>query len=290
MNRLQQVELNILKEFIKVCKELNLKYYLVCGSALGAVKYKGFIPWDDDIDVALPRKDYEVFISKAQELLPDWCFVQNYHTEKYFHLLGTKLRDKRTTYVEYMCEKLDITHGVFIDVFPLDGYYYDKKDQEKQKKLRFKYEAVRSLRLCYKRFFSRNIKYIRRNTYYLLFKLFGLYGNTSKYIGRFDDFLKKADLETSDIWCNHANSSSEREYANRDQYGDGIDAVFEGLTVRIPEKFDEYLTQKYNDWRVDLPLDQQKGHHYPVIMDLDHPYSDYVVRKAAGTIRIKKSD
>ena len=62
MNQLQQKELEILKVFIDVCKQLDLKYYLVCGSALGAVKYQGFIPWDDDVDVGLFREDYEIFI------------------------------------------------------------------------------------------------------------------------------------------------------------------------------------------------------------------------------------
>ena len=82
MTKLQAKELEILIQFLRICEQCGLTYFLVCGSALGAVKYGGFIPWDDDIDVAMPRKDYEEFCKKAPSLLPDWCFLQNYHTDK----------------------------------------------------------------------------------------------------------------------------------------------------------------------------------------------------------------
>lgn len=76
MTELQEIEVGLLQQFLSICEKLNLTYYLVCGSALGAVKYGGFIPWDDDIDVALPRKDYERFCREAPELLPEWCFCK----------------------------------------------------------------------------------------------------------------------------------------------------------------------------------------------------------------------
>ncbi len=157
VNDLQKTELNILKEFLRVCQLLDLRYYLVCGSALGAVKYRGFIPWDDDIDVALPRADYERFLKEAPALLPQWCFVQNYRTEGRFHLLGTKLRDSRTTYVELMCENLPIHHGVFIDVFPLDERFTEERDQKKLMAQRKKSVAARMGGLQYRRFFSREV-------------------------------------------------------------------------------------------------------------------------------------
>ena len=128
MTELQTVELNLLKELLALCEKLSLRSYLVCGSALGAVKYGGFIPWDDDIDVALPRPDYERFCAEAPAYLPDWCFLQNYRSEPLYYLLGSKLRDSRTTYMEQMAERLPIHHGVFIDVFPLDGKWSSQTD------------------------------------------------------------------------------------------------------------------------------------------------------------------
>jgi len=76
MEELKAVELELLKSFIDCCNRLNLGYYLLGGSMLGAVRHKGFIPWDDDIDVAMKREDYEVFLRNAQKILPDYYFVQ----------------------------------------------------------------------------------------------------------------------------------------------------------------------------------------------------------------------
>ena len=83
MNELQKCQFEILKEFIKVCKENNLQYYLVGGTCLGAVRHKGFIPWDDDIDVAMPRKDFNKFVA-LQDKFPKHLFIQTYKTDKNF--------------------------------------------------------------------------------------------------------------------------------------------------------------------------------------------------------------
>ena len=131
MNDLQQTEFKMLKCFVEICNKLNLKYYLVCGTALGAVKYKGFIPWDDDVDVALPREDYEIFCKEAQRLLPKEYFLQTYKTDKAYPSIFAKIRNSNTTYIEKTIAKLPINHGVYIDVFPLDGYPEDKKSQIK---------------------------------------------------------------------------------------------------------------------------------------------------------------
>ena len=121
MTDLQQTEFEILKEYIAVCERLKLRYYLVCGSCLGAVKYSGFIPWDDDIDVAMPREDYRVFCEKAPLLLPEHLFLQTNESDRNYPNIFAKLRDSRTTYIEKGMAELDIHHGVYIDVFPLDG-------------------------------------------------------------------------------------------------------------------------------------------------------------------------
>lgn len=90
MNELQQAEFALLKAFDQVCAKLGLKYFLVCGSALGAAKYRGFIPWDDDIDVALYREDYEIFCAHAAALLPEHLFVQNDRTDPAFPAIYSK--------------------------------------------------------------------------------------------------------------------------------------------------------------------------------------------------------
>lgn len=131
MNELQKVEFDLLCEAVRIFSDLKLTYYLVCGSALGAIKYGGFIPWDDDMDIALPRDDYEIFIKEAGCRLPDGLFLQNHHTEASFPQIFSKLRNSRTTYIEKSISALPINHGVYIDIFPLDEYPADRGAQRR---------------------------------------------------------------------------------------------------------------------------------------------------------------
>ncbi len=93
--RLRNIELEILQEFQKVCDQLKLQYFCIYGTALGAIRHKGFIPWDDDLDVGMPREDYDIFMEKAQALLPANYFVQNHMVEEEYYLPFGKNQKKR---------------------------------------------------------------------------------------------------------------------------------------------------------------------------------------------------
>ena len=268
MNPLQYAELEILQAFVAACEKLGLKYYLVCGTALGAVKYSGFIPWDDDVDVALPREDYERFLLEAPALLPQQIFVQNYKTDPYFPHIYTKLRNCNTTFIEEGTAHLAMNHGVYIDVFPLDGYPKGKisgKVFELRKKL-FTWKQYCALKG------DKNLKVRLRNQF---FRLLGYHKRTAKTLAKLDSFYKRYPAEASAVWCNHGNWQRSLEYAARTQYGAGTGGVFEGLQVRIPEQYDAYLTQKYGDWRADLPEEKQVSHHLWIVCDVDKPYTYY---------------
>lgn len=280
MNDLQKVEFDMLKEIVRICSELNLTYYLVCGSALGTVKYKGFIPWDDDMDIALPRHDYEIFIKEAQSLLPKNLFLQNYHTEPNFPQIFSKLRNSETTYIEKSVSELSINHGVYIDIFPLDEYPADKAEQQRLERKKRKSYLKLSVIYCSK-------KTGRAALFAYLGKIFCYDRKIRENVEKLEKALSLYKGPHSDILCNHGNWQDKLEYAPREQYGDGTWATFEGLKVRVPEKYDEYLTQKYGDWRAELPPEQQIGHHYAEVIDLNRPYTDYIEKLPNGKIRIK---
>ncbi len=271
MTELQQTELTLFEKFIEVCDRLQLPYFMVCGTALGTVKYQGFIPWDDDIDVGMPREAYEEFIRKAPVYLEAPYFLQNYRSDPNFPAIYSKLRNSDTTYIEKSVAKLDINHGVYIDIFPLDGYPQNPSEQRKleRKKRMYSLQAQTAFDL------PRSIK-ARVLTGFL--KLLGYHRRTAKIMQKYSDLVAGYTIERSSLICNHGNWQGKLEYAPKEQYGEGAYAEFEGLRVRIPERYDEYLTQKYGDWRTELPVEQQIGHHYYEMCDLNRSYTDYVGR------------
>ena len=104
----------------------------MCGGCLiGSVRNKGFVPWDDDIDVAMPRADYEVFLREGRKHLPEHYFLQCLKTDPAYTMNFAKIRDSRTTFVEYAVRKYPMNHGLFIDIFPLDVYPEEEKEQKK---------------------------------------------------------------------------------------------------------------------------------------------------------------
>lgn len=116
----QTEELNILREFRRVCDLLGLRYYLTAGTLLGAVRHQGFIPWDDDIDVAMPKADYELFSRKGYKFLSEEYLFQDYRTEPNFPYYFAKIRKRGTKVVEPILSSIDMAQGIYIDIFPLD--------------------------------------------------------------------------------------------------------------------------------------------------------------------------
>ena len=120
LRQLQLCELEILDEFVRVCEKHGLQYYLVGGTLLGAVRHQGFIPWDDDIDVAMPRKDYDKFAEIAGEELDPRYFYQCPETDPNYFLTYAKIRKNGTEVYEERFKDAKFHKGVFIDIFPLD--------------------------------------------------------------------------------------------------------------------------------------------------------------------------
>ena len=121
IDKVQIVECEIMQVIDSICRKHNLTYFAIGGTALGAVRHQGFIPWDDDIDIGMPRKDYESFLKYAREELPRAYFLQNFFTEKKSPFYFTKIRKNDTKFVEFYLKDEDIHQGIFVDIFPFDN-------------------------------------------------------------------------------------------------------------------------------------------------------------------------
>ena len=118
---LKKIELELLIDFDKICKAHNLRYFLIGGTLLGAVRHKGFIPWDDDIDVGMPRSDYEILMKNAVDWLPKHISLRNWKNTKDYVYQFSKIENNKTILIENKYEHLKSRKGgVYIDVFPFD--------------------------------------------------------------------------------------------------------------------------------------------------------------------------
>lgn len=268
MNDLQKKAFELLKLFVEICEKWDIPYYLVCGSALGAAKYGGFIPWDDDIDVGLLREDYQRFLEVAPQELPEWCFLQNYKTEKDFPHTFTKLRNSNTTFIEEGMANIPMNHGIYLDIFPIDGHPAGRIESLVFLNVKRWNDWIRFSLLNE----TENQK-VRIRTGILRF--FGFHKRVFQAQKRLEKLFRSYPPGQSALWCNYGNWQGKLDYSPRWHYGNGTWAVFEGLRVRIPENYDAYLTQKYGNWREDPPPELQKSHHKDTVIDTKRTYKDY---------------
>ena len=120
LRRLQLVQLELLEELDRVCRKHGIRYLMDGGTMIGAVRHKGFIPWDDDIDVAMLREDYEKFKTVTWDLNSDLYFFQDHTTDSRYRWGYGKLRKKGTSFIRKGQEHIKCQDGVFIDIFPFD--------------------------------------------------------------------------------------------------------------------------------------------------------------------------
>ena len=118
LRKLQLTEIEVLDEIVRICKKHKLQYFLLAGTCLGAVRHSGFIPWDDDIDIGMPREDYEKFLNIALDELDEKYFLQYYKTDENYYLGFAKVRKNNTSFITKGFEKKKGHQGFFVDIFP----------------------------------------------------------------------------------------------------------------------------------------------------------------------------
>ncbi len=238
MNEINQVQLEIFKEFLNVCERLNLKYYMAHGSLLGAIRYNGFFPFDDDIDVLMPRKDYDKLLKDGQQLFSEKYFVQSCESEKEYPLAFSKIRDSETAFIQPVLSNLNVNQGIYIDIFPLD--FYPEKNLT-QKILALK-EKLYSIRI--------NSRMTFENKQPVYKKL--LRGVSVLFCPSWRKTVQKranlyARIKESSLVLSVGGKKKEKGMPS-EWFGKGCVLKFEGLDVVCPSKMEAYMTRIYGDY------------------------------------------
>lgn len=262
LDKLHTCLLNLLKAVDKICRDHNLTYYISDGTMLGAVRHKGFIPWDDDADIFMPRPDYNKFIAHAQEWLPSYYGLADWTVDVNFPYFFARVYDKRTTYL--LKRNFDFLSGVPIDIFPLDGI---SNDCMKRKFHIFRYK------LNIKKLYFSNVQYNGLRKYLLTNGLFKLLSRKIIH-RRIDKLVQKYDYETSPLICNYfacRKSAYVRCFYPHNWFGEPIQVQFEDATLMGIPGYDQYLTLTYHDYmKIPEPKDRRQAHYK--ILDLDKSY------------------
>ena len=263
---IQDKILFILKEFISICEENNLTYYALGGTLLGAVRHKGFIPWDDDIDIGMPREDYEKFKKVAPDLLPSNYKFLNEDTPGYKKAFSVIRDDSTKIIMNYSKEEL--VESLWIDVFPLDGMPSNKL---KKKIHSFRYLYTRMM-VQLSQFNSLvNQKKENRPLTEKVIIGFAHAVNIEKIISftwaqkKYLQTIKKYSFNEA-FAGNYTGAYKLREIVPSDYFGQPVLLQFEDLKLSCPHKFREYLTAIYGADYMQLPPEEKRVfHHYEII-------------------------
>lgn len=255
---MKKIELNILIYFTEVCEENNLRYYLGGGTLLGAVRHKGFIPWDDDIDVMMPRPDFQKLLSLSIN-------NENYNiikpsTAGYYYNFA-KLVDTRTILEEKGIKRIDGL-GVYIDIFPLDGMPETPDDRKKRfKELNSIRKRINNTCLLKPKFHRNPFAYLNACRIYNSNKNIDLSSLQKKYL----DSALKNSFDDSEFVFAAGGAYGARDIFPGKWFEKEIELQFENLSVKAFNGYDFYLTQLYGDYMTLPPEDKRVTPHHTIV-------------------------
>lgn len=275
LRKVQLVQLDMLLDVDRICKENNIKYYLIGGSALGAVRHKGFIPWDEDIDIGMLRDDYDRFIQVGKLLLSDKYFLQTNTTDIEYPSLYAKIRANNTTFVEKESKEMGVKmhQGIFMDIFPIDNVpdnIFLRKFQYLLVHFLISIASTRSGNYPqnkYKKF----IKRLYSKIFIKLLKKETLDRTAHNIASSFKD------IQTNKV-ANLFGRYKEKEIVPRGYFGEAKYLKFEEYNLPVPEYYHEYLKHIYGDYMTLPPIEKRSIHNIEYI-SLEKSYKDYFKNK-----------
>lgn len=268
LSRYKGILVKTLSVFIDVCKKHNLRYYCAGGTVIGAVRHKGFIPWDDDIDVFMPRDDYEKFS----------IFVKDIQGYKFLTIRNCqelvtfgKFYDINTTLWEY--KQIPYVYGVYIDIFPLDETTDDENEfLKKYRKLRNKcrkYQLAQMHTSIYDLcsfFLDGNRNFLIKGILSLFIPSF-MKQNFRNEIIRYEQFLSKGSKGSH--YASYFGDYWQKELLPKNWFDGYVELPFENIKVRVCREYDKYLSFVYGDYMKMPPKEKQVSHHYHYYLNLD---------------------
>lgn len=273
LSEIQKVLLYTFKAFTTLCKKYNIKYYAAFGTALGAIRHHGFIPWDDDIDVYIPRNDYNKFIELKNQIGDDYKII-DIQDDKYFMYFAKFINNKTTIWEK---EELPFVYGVFIDIFPIDFYNEDQKEDIRHKNIEFsniykkffKAQRNNTLKYCWKciKNFS-FIKLIKTIETIIIY-----HPNKKLYKSKLEKLISYFANIKGNYLCRYSPDIDESSIYPINWFAEGVEFPFEDTTIILPKYYDLYLKKEFGNYMKLPKKEKQVSNHDMYFIDLHHKYT-----------------
>lgn len=261
LSKVQYLILDVFEYIYKYLNEKNIPYYMLGGTLLGAVRHKGFIPWDDDIDIGIPRTQYEQFLKEIDSHLPEHIRLETYSVSDEHHYYFARVVDTRHS-LRRKGSLMERNENVWVDIFPLDGMPNNGFVRGIHKMRLLSTRALYHISCFDKVNLKRpNRPFSERAVIkFVQVTHFGKHMSTRKKLDKLDRLLKKYPIEKSNYICNFMGQYKFREMFPKSWYGNGKLYDFEEYKLMGPEEYDRVLTQMYGDYMTP-PKDADKNAH-----------------------------
>lgn len=267
LRKLQLTELEILKVIDGICKKHDIKYSLYAGTLLGAVRHKGFIPWDDDLDICMSREQYNRFLEVWSSESPKGYLLQNKDNTPTFTQSFSKIRKDNTTFFQDGEIAGDYHMGIFVDIFPID-----RMPNGKFKRYAFVWRCMKYQLFC-REFVPTQNGGIAKTASEIILKTTP--NNLRKK--KRQRLIKKITKYNSEKRNNTVAIEIKGTFSTPlppDLMDEYVTLEFEGNKFPCVKKWDEYLTIKFGDYMKFPPEAERTWAHPPIIIDFEHNYED----------------
>lgn len=268
LRKLQMTQLEILCEVKRVCKEQNISFFLYGGTLLGAIRHKGFIPWDDDLDIGMLRTDYERFIRVAPKMLKPKYVIQTWKNDQGYGWPFMKVHKRGTICKEIISADVNKISGIYIDIFPLDTFP-DEEEKQKAQGKRIEYFRYLSLMKCgYKQWNVGGSRSVKKYIQYSPFRILTRFYSKDKII---EEYEKWATKYNSCPQYARLFPQSIRHYGTlavpRLDFERTVPVLFENEEFPAPLGYENYLVSAYGDYMTPPPPDERANRHGLAIVD-----------------------
>lgn len=255
VREIQQTELGILRSVRDFCEKEGLRYFLAGGTLLGAVRHKGFIPWDNDIDIAMPRPDYEMFIERFKAQGPYRVMKPENDNDYIYPFI--KVVDTRTRLVERAVGMKISGLGLYIDIFPVDGFGDDERQAKElilkayREGYHIAYTAGKDAGLSFVQKVMRTVRKVR----------YAAFGGRERSFEKLKKRLQSNPFDSSAFVGSTYGLRVERELIKREAFACTVPVRFEDGMYAAPSGWDEYLTNMYGDYMKLPPENERVANH-----------------------------